>query len=469
MLRIGYQTDSRFRGVRTTIRNALGVLIVVSAIHAGAMLRLAGTPSQPAHPASAASFELVLRLGAFVSALAHALPLNLWGAQGFPMPKAEFLFSDAAYGWAIIACGILIGIGLYQRYCQQPTNSRLTQLCVYLFSATGLLVMSAMVIVRLGPNSAPDEFLAYLVGARYIILDELFALMLLTSLILSIPRVSAGVIVLAAIAITTTAVVEESRYVDVVLPAVWPQTKLSHQFCWDLAKKVVSECRARGWPAPDLKMTEMTEIDASLRFFEPMLRHDLQIPPNEILHWRDDRTSASSGVPDQGEQLQSLFELRSQLNPAFAGDAMPLIGFPSIEIRNPKDPPNLGVPIAVNGISKIAFWIDPPASVIFHNVKLGENPKLSLYIALHPHVWTDLGNDGAVFQIMVSQYNHDRVLVEKFINPVRISAERRWNPLVVPLSEYKNQTVDICFHALPGPANNDHADWCLWAEPRIAY
>jgi hypothetical protein len=101
------------------------------------------------------------------------------------------------------------------------------------------------------------------------------------------------------------------------------------------------------------------------------------------------------------------------------------------------------------------------------NVHLPENPALLMSVAVHPAVWTEWRSDGAVFQVRVSEAGKTTTVFSKMLNPVHVSLDRRWNDVVIDLQAFGGKTVDVLFDALPGPAGDDYADWCLWGEPRV--
>lgn len=124
------------------------------------------------------------------------------------------------------------------------------------------------------------------------------------------------------------------------------------------------------------------------------------------------------------------------------------------------------------GVLYIAFvaasiWLNAPGTVVLHDVKFGPNPILLVSIGIHPHVWPENNSDGAVFRFDVSNGPNSVTVMNRFLDPTHVPAERRWNDLTADLGQFKNESVTISIKSLPGPAGNDYADWCLWGEPRI--
>jgi hypothetical protein len=139
----------------------------------------------------------------------------------------------------------------------------------------------------------------------------------------------------------------------------------------------------------------------------------------------------------------------------------------SIETVNAPLPPHIDVPVQINGVEKRSIWMNPPASLIFRGLELGNSPMFHTFVAIHPGVWKENGADGAIFRVAVIFEGQEEVLLEKDINPFIDSSKKKWNEILIDMKRYENKRIDIVLSVSAGKANNEYADWCIWGEPAV--
>ncbi len=449
---------------------ALVAIIIFTVAHSAAMILLA-PPGSAVDKNAVASIGLRLtlaRFGGFVSALPPAMWRQFWGPEGFPLPKVDAMYSDALYGWGFIAVGVLIAVGFFISFRRSPTQRGLIQLLLYAFSFVGLLVIVAMILSRYAHDPDTAGLAAFLMGARYIILFNFFATILIFAILMSFNFNRALITAVACTIVSFAAIESQRSYQWGILREIVPISKISHQRCWNLARNVIAECRNAQLPILDISLkAACNEYDGTIQFFEPLFRQELGIPVSEKLTWIAEVGMPPDRLAVYDQVAPSIRALRTQLNVDTTGDDIRLIGWPSTEVKDAKVPPNLGVAISAAGRERQSVWSNPPAQVIYHGVKLSTNPVFHAYLSIHMQIWKDMRSDGAEFQVLVSQAGHTQIVLDQFINPSHDASQRRWNEVEADLKEYRNQTVDLVLRALPGPKNDEYGDWCIWGDPRI--
>jgi hypothetical protein len=150
-------------------------------------------------------------------------------------------------------------------------------------------------------------------------------------------------------------------------------------------------------------------------------------------------------------------------------NSISLITNTSIKTVNAPLPPHIDVPIQINGVEKRSIWINPPASLFFRGLELGNSPIFHTFLAIHPGVWKENGADGAIFRVAVIFNGQEEVLLEKDINPFSDVSKKKWNEILIDMKRYENKRIDIVLSVSAGKENNEYADWCIWGEPVVIF
>ena len=112
--------------------------------------------------------------------------------------------------------------------------------------------------------------------------------------------------------------------------------------------------------------------------------------------------------------------------------------------------------IGVNQASRIVWTETMPA-----------NAWLEVSLGVREEAWARQG-DGVLFLVGISHAGKYDELVSLIVNPFANPADRQWYPLLLDLSPYAGQEVEIIFNTRPGvgdaTADNDLG---VWGAPRI--
>jgi hypothetical protein len=116
--------------------------------------------------------------------------------------------------------------------------------------------------------------------------------------------------------------------------------------------------------------------------------------------------------------------------------------------------------------------IAPPGVVgtrIIWKVRIPDDGWLRVNLGLQPEAWTKTG-DGVLFMVLVSDGKASDQLFTQHVDPINNAADRRWIPVMVDLSAYGGEQVDLIFNTYASPPKvptNMDNDMPLWGTPEI--
>lgn len=107
------------------------------------------------------------------------------------------------------------------------------------------------------------------------------------------------------------------------------------------------------------------------------------------------------------------------------------------------------------------------ASRIIWKEKVPSNGWLEVSLGLREEAWTKTG-DGVLFLVGVTAGGKYDELISLVVNPFANPADRQWYPLMLDLSPYAGQEVEVIFNtrAGAGDATADN-DLAVWGAPTI--
>ena len=143
------------------------------------------------------------------------------------------------------------------------------------------------------------------------------------------------------------------------------------------------------------------------------------------------------------------------------------------EVRDASYPVHFHVDIGIADDHYETIWMEPPTALVYRQIHLPAGPiHFRCRVAIHPHVWPESNADGAEFALEIrpdhgGDTTAGRRIWSAEVDPFHRGEQKGWVPVDVDLSEFAGQTVDLILKNGAGPANNDYADWCLWADPQL--
>jgi hypothetical protein len=122
----------------------------------------------------------------------------------------------------------------------------------------------------------------------------------------------------------------------------------------------------------------------------------------------------------------------------------------------------------LNGDRKRAIFT-APASRIIWKIRIPDDGWLMLALGMKPESW-DKEGDGVLFRIGVSDGRVFEDLLTHHIDPFHNKGDRRWVPVVVDLSAYGGEEVEVIFNtnvSVPGKPDDGRGDTALFGAPEI--
>ena len=126
------------------------------------------------------------------------------------------------------------------------------------------------------------------------------------------------------------------------------------------------------------------------------------------------------------------------------------------------------VDMDLNGERKHAIFTEAPSRVTW-KLKIPDDGWIKASLGMKPESW-DKEGDGVLFRIGVSDGRTFEDLLTLHVDPFHNKADRRWIPIVVDVSQYAGEEVEVIFNtnnSMPGKGDDRQNDLALFGEPQI--
>jgi hypothetical protein len=149
-----------------------------------------------------------------------------------------------------------------------------------------------------------------------------------------------------------------------------------------------------------------------------------------------------------------------------------LAQFPTAEKRGASGSGAEVAEIDLNGEKKAAIVIPPGlgnASRLIWKVRVPDDAWLRVSLGMKPEAW-DKEGDGVLFRVGVSDGRTYDELFTQHVNAFANAAERRWIPVMVDLSPYAGEEVQLIFNTNSSPkdrGDDPRHDHALWGAPEL--
>jgi len=116
---------------------------------------------------------------------------------------------------------------------------------------------------------------------------------------------------MASLLLAYCAIISQHQCARYVYPKYQPLAQVSHDHAWSLIKGMSREARAAGLPVPNVIMNDLTQEfhGWDLKLFEPVLRHDLKLAPEQRIEFVDIGEALGSRNREYARSVPSLAEL----------------------------------------------------------------------------------------------------------------------------------------------------------------
>ena len=126
--------------------------------------------------------------------------------------------------------------------------------------------------------------------------------------------------------------------------------------------------------------------------------------------------------------------------------------------------------VTINGEAKQSIAVAPSVGTrLTFKTRVPDDGWLRVSVALKPEAWTQEG-DGVRFMALVSDGRASDELFIQDVNPFVNQTDRKWIPVMVDLSAYAGEEVDIIFNTFasgPGKGQDVRNDLAVWGAPEI--
>jgi hypothetical protein len=124
--------------------------------------------------------------------------------------------------------------------------------------------------------------------------------------------------------------------------------------------------------------------------------------------------------------------------------------------------------VTINGETHKAIEATPPTRLTW-KVTIPQDAWLRVHVGMKPESFTAEG-DGVLFFVRISDGRSDDGLFEQYVNPFANPGERKWIPVMVDLSQYAGEEMQIHFNTRTSPPNSGddkRNDFAVWGAPEI--
>jgi hypothetical protein len=126
--------------------------------------------------------------------------------------------------------------------------------------------------------------------------------------------------------------------------------------------------------------------------------------------------------------------------------------------------------VTIDGETKKAIAVTPTVgSRLIFKTRVPDDGWLRVFMALKPEAWTQEG-DGVRFMVLVSDGRASDELFTQDLDPFSNQADRKWTPVMVDLSTYAGEEVDLIFNTFASPPRkigDIRNDLAVWGAPEI--
>jgi hypothetical protein len=122
----------------------------------------------------------------------------------------------------------------------------------------------------------------------------------------------------------------------------------------------------------------------------------------------------------------------------------------------------------LNGDTRRAIFTEAPSRIIWR-VTLPDDGWLRVAVGMQPEAWEQEG-DGVQFRIGVSDGRQYEPLLTQHVNPFANQGDRRWIPVMLDLSAFGGEHVELIFNTDNSPEGKGHDprwDLALWGAPEV--
>jgi hypothetical protein len=126
--------------------------------------------------------------------------------------------------------------------------------------------------------------------------------------------------------------------------------------------------------------------------------------------------------------------------------------------------------VTINGETKKSIAVAPSVGTrMKYRIRIPDDGWLRVNLGLKPEAWQQEG-DGVRFMVLVSDGRASDELFTQDVNPFGTPTDRKWIPVMVDLSSYAGEEVEVIFNTYasgPRKQSDLRNDLAVWGAPEI--
>lgn len=264
---------------------AFALLLFLSLCHAVCMSTL--LPQSNIKLSTGPPAPLARPLLGFLAVYPLFISHTLFAALPVPTDVVKTLQNAWPFGIATILFLPFVAINGLRHPPQELTPRRAVMVVITTFVTIAYVVLVGTIAVRQAREASPIPFFGYFVGARYVVpfTSVFFGAFVLAAFGLGARKTRA--VSIASVILGVCAFMSQRQFATDVYPRLQPNSQLSHERTWSLIKAMAKESRLASLPVPNVPMGQLTQEfhDYDLKLFEPLLRHELGLQPQEHIEF----------------------------------------------------------------------------------------------------------------------------------------------------------------------------------------
>ncbi len=315
LLLVEARTETSIRSHRKQIGAALICLSLLAALH---LLCMASLP-----PVSGTANSVSTRVPDLRSLLGFAAmyPLFIYSSYFVISPPrydvAVLMQSAWPFAIALLALAVAsVASLIWKPRTKTDSPDAATLPVLLMFSFASYATFSALVAFREMREPSALPLFGMFAGARYIVPATWILFGFFLSLIGPLGARKPGFASSAFALLALCAFISQSQFARRVLPKLQPKTQISHAHAWSLIVAMSSEARLAGLPVPNVIMADLTQefYGWDLKLFEPVLRHDLHLKPDEQIAFIDVKEALGPRSAEYARAVPSFIRLREMMH-----------------------------------------------------------------------------------------------------------------------------------------------------------
>lgn len=151
-----------------------------------------------------------------------------------------------------------------------------------------------------------------------------------------------------------------------------------------------------------------------------------------------------------------------------SGDTIDLLAVFDAAEKRPSADRFQVIDATLGGEARRAIFTEAPGRIIWR-IQVPEDAWLRVALGVKDEAWEQEG-DGVLFLVGISDGRQYEPLLTQHVNPFGNKGDRRWIPVMLDLSSFTGEEVELIFNAYNSPegkGSDPRGDLALWGAPEV--